>query len=133
MKDHVVRFVHVLLRRTILPLRLQEKLRKINHNFDCMEKCFIYLLICNKYRKQYVDQTVDTFRYRWNNYRSNSRKHAYGISCMQERLYEHFCDSEHSGFLNDVSITFIDKKDPTNPLQRENYWKHTLKILQHTV
>ena len=36
--------------------------------------------------------------------------------------YEHFCDSEHSGFLNDVSITFIDKTDPTNPLQRENYW-----------
>ena len=100
---------------------------KINHKFDCMEKCLIYLLTCNKCRKQYVGQTVDTFRYRWNNYRSNSRKHAHGISCMQEHLYEHFCDSEHSGFLNDVSITFIDKTDPTNPLQRENYWKHTLK------
>ena len=34
----------------------------------------------------------------------------------------------HSGFLNDLSITFIDKTDPTNPLQqREHYWKHTLK------
>ena len=65
---------------------------------------------------------------RWNNHRSNSRKHAHGISCMQEHLYEHFCDSEHSGFLNHVSITFIDRMDPTNPLQRENYWKHTLKI-----
>ena len=92
-----------------------------------MEKCLIYLLNYKKCRKQYVGQTVDTFRYRWNNYRSNSRKHAHGISCMQEHLYEHFCDSEHSGFLNDVSITFIDKTDPTNPLQRENYWKHTLK------
>ena len=100
---------------------------KINHKFDCMEKCLIYLLTCNKCRKQYVGQTVDTFRYRWNNYRFNSRKHAHGISCMQEHLYEHFCDSEHSGFLNDVSITFIDKTDPTNPLQREDYWKHTLK------
>ena len=100
---------------------------KINHKFDCMEKCLIYLLTCNKCRKQYVGQTVDTFRYRWNNYRSNSRKHAHGISCMQEHLYEHFCDSEHSGFLNDVSITFIDKTDPANTLQRENYWKHTLK------
>ena len=46
---------------------------------------------------------------------------------MQEHLCEYFCDSEHSGLLNDVSITFIDKTDPTSPLQRENYWKHTLK------
>ena len=37
---------------------------KINHKFDCMEKCLIYLLTCNKCRKQYVDQTVDTFCYR---------------------------------------------------------------------
>ena len=46
---------------------------------------------------------------------------------MQEHLYEHFCDSEHSGFLNDVLIAFIGKTNPTNPLQRENDWKHTLK------
>ena len=77
-----------------------------------MEKC-IYVLTCNKCRKQYVGQTVDTFRYMWNNYRSNSSKHANGILCMQEHLYEHFCDSEHSGFVSDVSITFIDKTDPT--------------------
>ena len=97
---------------------------KINHRFD---KCLIYLLTCNKCRKQYLSQTVNTFRYRSNNYRSNSRKHAHGIPCMQEHLYGHFCDSEHSVFLNDVSITFIDKTDPTNPLQKEYYWKHTLK------
>ena len=94
---------------------------KTNHKFDCMLKCLIYLLTCNKCRKQYVGQTVDTFCYRWNNYRSNSRKHAYGISCMQEHLYKHFCDSEHSGSLNNVSIIFIDKRHLTNPLQRENY------------
>ena len=46
---------------------------KINHKFDCMEKCLIYLRTCNKCRKQCVGQTVDTFRYRWNTYRSNSR------------------------------------------------------------
>ena len=91
-----------------------------------MEKCLIYLLTGNKCRKQYVGQTDDTFRYRWNYYRSNS-KYAHGISCMQEHLYEHFCDREHTGFLNDVLITFTDKTHPTNPLQRENYWKHTLK------
>ena len=92
-----------------------------------MEKCLIYLLTCSKCRKQYIGQTVDTFRYSWNNYRSNSCKHAHGISCMQEHLNEHFHNSEHSGFLNDVSITFIDKTDPINPHQRGNYWKHTWK------
>ena len=35
---------------------------KINHKFDCIEKSLIYLLACNKCRKQYVGQTVDTFR-----------------------------------------------------------------------
>ena len=35
---------------------------KINHKFDCNEKCLVYLLKCNKCLKQYVGQTVDTFR-----------------------------------------------------------------------
>ena len=43
---------------------------KINHQFVCMEKCLIKLLSCNKCRKQYVGQTFDTVRYRWNNYKS---------------------------------------------------------------
>ena len=51
----------------------------------------------------------------------------HGILCVQEHLFEHFCDSERSVFLNDVSITVIDKTDPTSPLQRENCWKRTLK------
>ena len=68
---------------------------KINHRFYSMEKCLIYLLTCNKCRKQYLGQTVDPFRYRRSNYRSNYRKHVYGI-CKQEHLYEHFWDSEHS-------------------------------------
>ena len=95
------------------------KTYKLNHKFDCMEKCLIYLFICTICRKQCAGQTVDTFPYRCNNYRSNSCKHAHGISCMEEHLSERFCDSEHSGFLN-VSITFIDKTDTTNPLQKEN-------------
>ena len=58
--------------------------------------CLIYLLTCNKCRKQHITETVDTFCYRWNSYRSNSRKQAYGISFLQEPLYETFCDNEHS-------------------------------------
>ena len=37
---------------------------KSNHKIDFMEKCLTYLLTCNKFRKQYVGQRVDTFRYK---------------------------------------------------------------------
>ena len=33
----------------------------------------------------------------------------------------------HSGFLNDISVTLIDKTDPKDPTKKENYWIHTLK------
>ena len=53
---------------------------KINHKFNCDDKCLIYLLTCNQCRKQYVGQTVDSFRFRWNNYKCNCHKHAKGES-----------------------------------------------------
>ena len=35
----------------------------------------------------------------------------------------------HDGFLKDVSITFIDKTDPSDPLRREDYCRQTLKTM----
>ena len=35
----------------------------------------------------------------------------------------------HDGFLNDVSIIFIDKTDPSDPLRREDYWRQTHKTM----
>ena len=32
-------------------------------------------------------------------------------------------------FLEDVSLTFINKTDPSDPLKREDYWRSTLKIM----
>ena len=29
----------------------------------------------------------------------------------------------------DVSVTFIDKTDPSDPLKREDYWRSTLKTM----
>ena len=111
----------------VLPVRLQEKLTNLIINLTTWRNAwFISLLVTNVENNIWVKQ-LTLLATGGKNYRYNSRKHAHGISCMQEHLYEHFCDSEHSGFLNDVSITFIDKTDPTNPLQSENYWKHTLK------
>ena len=99
----------------------------INHRFDCNERCLVYLLTCNKCKMQYVGQTIDQFRSRWNNYKSDSRKHVQGATCMQQHLFNHFCTSGHCGFL--VSLTFIDKTDPSDPLKKEDYWRTTLKTM----
>ena len=48
---------------------------------------------------------------------------------MQEHLFRHFSSPGRNGFLNDVSITFIDKTDPSNPLKREDYSKRTFKTM----
>ena len=101
----------------------------INHKFNCNGRCLVYLLTCNCCKKQYVGQTVDKFRFRWNNYKSNCRKHQCGKICMQQHLYEHFCSSNHSCFISDVSITFIDKTDPSDPTKRKDHWRSTLKTM----
>ena len=46
---------------------------------------------------------------------------------MQRRLYEHFNLPGQSGFLNDISVTLIDKVDPKDPTKQEDYWIHILK------
>ena len=48
---------------------------------------------------------------------------------MHEHLFEHFNEEGHHRFLEDVSITFIDKKDPSEPLKSENYRKNVLKTM----
>ena len=40
---------------------------------------------------------------------------------MQEHLYRHFSSLGHRGFLNDVSVTLIDKTDESDPKKREDY------------
>ena len=42
---------------------------KINYRLDCNDKCLVYLLTCNKCKKQYTGQTTDNFRGKWNNYK----------------------------------------------------------------
>ena len=100
---------------------------KTDHQLNCSKKIFVYLLTCNKGFKKYIGQTVDEFRRRWNNYKSNDRKFQRLEPCRQEHLSSHFSLADHDGFFNDVSITFIDKTDPTDPLRREDYWRQTLK------
>ena len=88
----------------------------ISHSFNCNDKCIIYLLTCNKCKLQYEGKTVDDFHLRWNNYKDNNRKEA----CMPQHLFEHFSKEGDSGFLDDVSIIFIDKTNPKDPNKLEH-------------
>ena len=57
------------------------------------------------------------FRNRWNNYKDNAKKFDRGKHYMQKHLYE----------LLHVSVTLIDKTDPSCSTKRENYWIDILK------
>ena len=48
---------------------------------------------------------------------------------MQEHLFSHFPMAGRDEFLNDVSITFIGKTDPSDTLRKEDYWRKTLKTM----
>ena len=46
---------------------------------------------------------------------------------MQKHLYEHFDLPGDTDFLEDVTVTLIDKTVSRNPTEREDYWIYTLK------
>ena len=48
---------------------------------------------------------------------------------MQKYLFEHFDSEGYHCFLDEISITFIDKTDPSEPLKRENCWRSILKTM----
>ena len=106
---------------------VDKKVYKINHRFTCSDKCLVYLLSCKVCGRQYTGQTVDEFRYRWNNYKDNNRKSLRGNEHKQAGFFAHFQGLDHNGFLEDTEITFIDKTDPSDPTRREEFWIDTLK------
>ena len=97
------------------------------HRFTCSDICLVYLLSCKVCGRQYTGQTVDEFRYRWNNYKDNNRKSLRGNEHKQAGFFAHFEGLDHNGFLEDTEITFIDKTDPSDPTRREEFWIDTLK------
>ena len=47
---------------------------------------------------------------------------------MQKHLYEYFDLPGHTNFLEDVTVTLIDKTDPRNPTEREEIIDIPLKL-----
>ena len=68
-------------------------------------------------------QAIHDFRYRWKNYKDNSRIY------QSSGTFTHFSSPCLNGFLNGVSITFTNKTDPSDPLIQENYWRGTLRTM----
>ena len=106
---------------------------KINHKFNCDDKCLIYLLTCNQCRKQYAGQTVDSSRFRWDNYKRNYHKHAEGKSVKQKHLYDHFTLEGHAQFVNDASIVFIDKTDDYATVYLTTFYHAHLRWILFTI
>lgn len=105
------------------------KTYKINPRLNWDDKCFIYLLACNKCFKQYAGETTEIFSKSWNNCKNNVRKFLRRKICMQQHLFERFQSPGQTGFIDDVSVTLIDKADPFIPTKYEDYWRQTLKTL----
>ena len=55
----------------------------------------VYLLTCNVCLTQYVGQTVEEFRYRWDNYKNNSSKYQECGTCMQQHFLVYFSVEGH--------------------------------------
>ena len=75
---------------------------------------------CKSCCKQYVGNTTDHFRSRWNNYKSDVRKAESGD--MENVKQNH-------GFHKDVEVRLIDKTQASDPTKSEFYWMRTLRIL----
>ena len=48
---------------------------------------------------------------------------------MELLVFEHIYSNYRNGFLEDCSITLIDKTDGTDPTRREEYWRRVLKTV----
>ena len=49
---------------------------------------------------------------------------------MYAGTIKHFQTEGQKGFLNEVSVIFIDKADGKDPKKRERYWMRTLKTIE---
>ena len=74
-----------------------KKTYKINHSFDCNEKCLIYRLSCRSCGTQDVGNTTDHFKNIWNNYKSDvgNAESSNKKIVKQKFLQSHFLQRDH--------------------------------------
>lgn len=62
---------------------------KINHKFQCNDKCLVNLITC-KFCWKHIQQTVDRLRLCLNNYEENNREAEKGLEHKKAYLFNHF-------------------------------------------
>ena len=78
----------------------------------------------------YVDNTTDHFRNRWTNCKGDAKKAESGNMKNIKRSWKViFLQRDNQGFLKDVGVRLIDKKQASDPTKRELYWMETLRTL----
>ena len=60
-----------------------EKMFEMSLILDCNDRCLVYLLTCNKCRKQYTGQKIENFHARQNSYKFQRRRFDRGEKCIQ--------------------------------------------------
>ena len=95
---------------------------KINHQLNCNDKCLIHLFSCKVCGLQYLGSITNKFSLKWNNYKENNQKAKRGEEHKQPLV-------SHNGFLEDCSITLINKEDGTDHIRQEEYWRRVFKTV----
>ena len=98
------------------------------NNLNYRSNNVVYLFSCKSYSKQYTGST-ESFRSRFNNYKSARRNFIKGNTAKQASFHAHFEDDKHG--MSDWEITLIDQTESVDDLRRrESFWKHELDTFQ---
>ena len=99
------------------------------NNLNCRSNNVVYLSSCKACSKQYAGNT-ESFRSRFNNYKSAHGNFINGNTVKQASLHAHFKDDKHHG-VSDMEITLIDQTESKDDLKRrESFWQYKLDTFQ---
>ena len=98
------------------------------NNLNCRSNNVVYLFSCKPCSKQYTGST-ESFRSRFNSYKSAYRNYIKGNTVKQASFHAHFKDDKHHG-MSDWEITLIDQTESVGDLRsREPFWQYELDNL----
>ena len=87
----------------------------MNFQFNRNSDCVVYLLTCKVCAKQYTGSTINKFRSRFNQCKSNINLYEEGKrGFVEEKLIEHFYVQNHYSTHGDMIVRIIDYYDPND-------------------
>lgn len=117
---------HLLVTSTFQDSHRKPTAYRIRHSMSCKSTNVIYLITCNKCKKQYVGNTSKQLNTRINHHRSNI------LNKRSTYIAQHFNLPDHS--LSDLRVKPIDKVTETENSTKEllcleNFWITTLRTI----